>query len=113
MHSEVKLAPEEVRRVSGIVNQAYADMDAVATGIGAHAGAVAGAYNGSGTATAMENYENLGRSGRALAHALDAISASLGLTAVTGEETDEAARGAVSSVHVPATASDLGIAAQI
>ncbi|MGP4113354.1 hypothetical protein ACTWP5_20875 [Streptomyces sp. 4N509B] len=110
---EIKLSPEEVDRVKGIIAQAYVEMGQVATGIGGHAGNVGAAYNGSGTATAMETYEGLGRAGQALADALDGLSMDLGLTANTGRETDEAAFGALGNVAVPNTSSDLSIAAQV
>lgn len=113
MGAEVKLSPEEVDRVKGIVAQAYSDMNEVATGIGGHAGNVHTAYNGSGTATAVQTYENLGRAGQALARALDGLSQDLGLTANTGRETDQAAQGALGRVVAPPTISDPSIAAAI
>ncbi|MDT0341282.1 hypothetical protein [Streptomyces litchfieldiae] len=113
MHAEVKLSPEEVDRVMGIIAQAYTDMETVAAGIGGHAGTVSTAYNGTGTATAMETYENLGRAGQALANALDGLSQDLGLTSNTGRETDDAAHGALNNVIPVSTSSDHSIAAQI
>jgi uncharacterized protein YukE len=110
---EIKLAPEEVDRVMAIIGQAYTDMGQVATGIGGHAGNVPGAYNGAGTATAVETYDNLGRAGQALATALDGLSQDLGLTANTGRETDDAAHGALGNVVAPNTSVDLSVAAAI
>lgn len=113
MGAEVKLSPEEVDRVKGVIAQAYQDMNEVATGIGGHAANVHTAYNGSGTATAVQTYEDLGRAGQALARALDGLSQDLGITAATGRDTDEAARSALAQVVAPTTPTDLSIAAQI
>jgi uncharacterized protein YukE len=108
MSEEVKLAPDEVDRVMGIISQAYADMEAVASRIGGHSANVASAYHGAGTTTAMTTYDDLGRAGRALAEALDGLSQDLGLTAATGRETDADAHSALSRVQV--TGVDLGVA---
>jgi uncharacterized protein YukE len=113
MGAEVKLSPEEVDRVKGVIAQAYGDMNEVATGIGGHAGAMPTAYNGTGTAAAVQTYEDLGRAGQALANALDGLSQDLGVTANTGRETDDAAHGALNQVVAPSTPSDLTIAAQV
>lgn len=113
MSAEVKLSPEEVDRVKGIIAQAYADMEQVATGIGGHAGTMPVAYQGSGTATAVQTYENLGRAGQALARALDGLSQDLGVTANTGRETDDAAHGALNRVVAPNVSADPSIAAAI
>jgi uncharacterized protein YukE len=110
---EIKLSPEEVDRVKGIIAEAFSSMGEVATGIGGHAANVGTAYNGMGTATAMETYENLGRAGQALANALDGLSQDLGLTSNTGRETDDAADGALRNVVAPPTSADLSIAAAI
>jgi uncharacterized protein YukE len=112
MDEEIKLSPEEVSRVMGIINGAYTDMEEVAAGIGGHSASVGTAYNGAGTSRAMETYEDLGRAGQALANALDGLSRDLGVTADTGRETDADAFQALSQVSTPGTA-DLGIAAQI
>ncbi|MDT0446383.1 hypothetical protein [Streptomyces johnsoniae] len=113
MYEEVKLSPEEVDRVMGIIAQAFTDMEAVAAGIGGHAGTVGTAYNGTGTATAVETYEGLGRAGQALANALEGLSQDLGLTSSTGRETDDAAHGALNNVVPANMSSDHSIAAQI
>ncbi|WP_129837658.1 hypothetical protein [Streptomyces sp. RFCAC02] len=107
---EVKLAPEEVERVMGIIAQAYADMEAVATGIGGHSAQVAGAYNGGGTSRAEATYEDLGRAGQALASALDGLSQDLGLTASTGRETDADAANVLGGVDITGVRVDLGVA---
>lgn len=108
--NEVKLAPEEVQRVMGIIQQAYSDMEAVAHGIGAHSGNVRAAYQGGGTARAETTYQDLGRAGQALAHALDGLAQDLGLTANTGLETDAAAEGALNRVDTSGIRADLGVA---
>ncbi|MGP4109438.1 hypothetical protein ACTWP5_00795 [Streptomyces sp. 4N509B] len=113
MAEEVKLSPEEVDRVKGIIAQAQQDMNEVATGIGGHAGTVQTAYNGSGTATAVQNYENLGRAGEALSRALAALSQDLGVTAATGRETDQAAHSVMNRVVTPGAAPDPSIARAI
>ncbi|MDT0305677.1 hypothetical protein RM780_01695 [Streptomyces sp. DSM 44917] len=113
MAEEIKLSPEEVDRVMGIVNQAYTDMGEVAAGLGGHGATVGTAYTGGGTARAVETYEDLGRAGEALARALDGLSQDLGLTANTGRETDLDAEGALNRVTVPTVPADLSIAAQI
>ncbi|MDT0321273.1 WXG100 family type VII secretion target [Streptomyces millisiae] len=100
MSDEVKLAPEEVDRVMGVIAQAYSEMEAVATGIGGHSANVGSAYQGSGTRTAMATYEDLGRAGQALATVLDGLSQDLGLTANTGRETDADAEGVLNRVQV-------------
>ncbi|TDC72954.1 WXG100 family type VII secretion target [Streptomyces hainanensis] len=110
MSDEVKLAPEEVERVMGIIQQAYTDMEGVATGIGAHSANVSSAYNGGGTSRAVATYEDLGRAGQALAHALDGLSQDLGLTANTGRETDANAESALSRVDTSGVRIDLGVA---
>lgn len=113
MSAEIKIAPEAVDAVKGIIAQAYERMAQVAQGIGAHSGTVPTAYHGSGTATAMETYDNLGRSGQALANALDALSQDLGLTANTGRETDDSARTTLHRVVPVSTAPDQSIAAYV
>ncbi|RKN45617.1 hypothetical protein [Streptomyces hoynatensis] len=113
MAEVIKLAPEEVDRVMGVINGAYTEMDEVASGIGGHAGIVSTAYHGSGTSRAVETYEDLGKAGAALAHALDGLSRDLGLTANTGRETDADAHGALNQVTTPNIPADLTIAAQI
>ena len=113
MYEEVKLSPEEVDRVMAIVAGAYGDMETVSTRIGAHAGTVGAAYNGAGTATAVETYENLGRAGQALANALNGLSQDLGATSATGRETDDAAHGALGRVVPVNVSSDASIAAQL
>lgn len=113
MSDEVKLSPEEVDRVKGIIQQAYTDMETVATGIGAHAETVATAYQGGGTARARTTYEDLGRAGQALADALDGLSQDLGLTAATGRETDAEAEGVLNRVDTSSARVDLGIAQAI
>ncbi|WP_461033283.1 WXG100 family type VII secretion target [Streptomyces mayteni] len=100
MSEEIKLAPEEVERVKSIISQAYQDMEGVAHAIGAHSADVAEAYTGAGTGQAMETYDQLARTGRALADALDGLSQDLGVTADTGRETDSDAEAALSRVHV-------------
>jgi uncharacterized protein YukE len=112
-YEEVKLSPDEVDRVKGIIGQAFTDMAEVSTGIGGHSANMATAYNGAGTATAMETYENLGRAGQALADALDGLSQDLGITANTGRETDDEAFSALGQVTAPSIPSDLSISAQI
>ncbi|MDT0346577.1 WXG100 family type VII secretion target [Streptomyces litchfieldiae] len=113
MEEEIKLSPEEVDRVMGIINDAYSDMEEVAAGIGGHSANVGMAYHGGGTAQAVETYENLGRAGQALANALDGLSQDLGLTANTGRETDADAHQVLSQVVAPSTSPDLSIASQI
>ncbi|ARQ69493.1 WXG100 family type VII secretion target [Streptomyces marincola] len=111
---EVKLSPEEVDRVQAIINQAYTDMEAVAQGIGGHSASVGTAYTGSGTARAVENYEDLGRAGQALAEALDGLSRDLGLTATTGRETDLDAQNVLNNADVhQGPVPDSSIAARI
>ncbi|GAA1922869.1 hypothetical protein GCM10009716_34150 [Streptomyces sodiiphilus] len=111
---EIKLSPEELERVQGIIGQAYTDMEEVALGIGGHSGSVMSAYRGSGSARAMETYEDLGRAGRALADALDGLSRDVGLTSQTGRETDIEAQAAVNRAGTGAAApADLGIAQAI
>ncbi len=110
---EVKLSPEEVDRVQGIINQAYTDMEGVALGIGGHGANVGTAYTGSGTGRAVETYEDLGRAGQALADALDGLSQDLGLTANTGRETDLDAQNVLNNVQVQGPVPDAGIAARI
>ncbi|TDC27131.1 hypothetical protein E1265_02295 [Streptomyces sp. 8K308] len=100
MFEEVKLSPEEVDRVMGIINDAFSDMAEVSAGIGGHAANFGAAYNGSGTARGMETYEGLGRAGQALAEALNGLAQDLGLTSNTGRETDADAEGAVNQVTV-------------
>ncbi|MDT0343952.1 hypothetical protein [Streptomyces litchfieldiae] len=107
---EVKLAPEEVERVMGIIQQAYTDMEAVAVGIGGHSANVATAYNGGGTSRAVATYEDLGRAGQALANALDGLSQDLGLTAATGRETDADAESVLNGVDTSGIRVDLGVA---
>ncbi|KAB8167885.1 hypothetical protein FH609_009550 [Streptomyces sp. 3MP-14] len=113
MGDEIKLSPEEVDRVMAIINQAYTDMEEVATGIGGHSANVSTAYNGSGTGRAMETYDDLGRAGQALAAALDGLSQDLGLTATTGRETDADAQGVLNGVQTPGITPDAGIAQAI
>jgi uncharacterized protein YukE len=110
---EIKLSPEEVDRVKGIIADAFSDMAEVSTGIGGHGANLSTAYNGVGTATGMETYENLGKAGQALANALEGLSLDLGLTSNTGRETDDEAYGALNQVIAPSTPADLTIAAQI
>ncbi|RMI27792.1 hypothetical protein [Streptomyces triticirhizae] len=110
---EIKLSPEEVDRVQAIIARAYEDMGEVATGIGGHGISLGTAYRGSGTAVGVQTYEDLGRAGQALANALSGLSQGLGLTAATGRETDEQARGALQGVTAPTVPADLTIAAQI
>ncbi|GAB2929568.1 WXG100 family type VII secretion target [Streptomyces mayteni] len=115
MSEEVKLAPEEVDRVMGIINQAYSDMEAVSTRIGAFSGSIGDAYQGAGTTTAMSTYDDLNRAGQALATALDGLSQDLGLTANAGRETDAEAQAALSRVQVtsvgdPGTGVDMAVA---
>ncbi|GAA3858501.1 WXG100 family type VII secretion target [Streptomyces sedi] len=113
MSDEIKLSPEEVDRVMGVIGQAYTDMEEVATGIGGHGANVSTAYNGSGTGRAMETYEDLGRAGQALAGALDGLSRDLGLTATTGRETDAEAQHVLGGVQTPGVTPDAGIAQAI
>ncbi|MDT0318743.1 WXG100 family type VII secretion target [Streptomyces millisiae] len=112
MYEQVKLSPEEVDRVMAIVAGAYGDMETVSARIGAHAGTVGTAYNGMGTATAVETYENLQRAGQALANALDGLSQDLGVTSATGRETDDAAHGTLGRVLPVNVSADTSIAAQ-
>lgn len=107
---EVKLSPEQVDRVMGIIQQAYTDMEAVAAGIGAHGANVVNAYQGGGTARAQTTYEDLGRAGQALANALDGLSQDLGLTAATGRETDAEAEGVLNRVESVTVRADMSIA---
>jgi uncharacterized protein YukE len=113
MHSEIKLSVDDVVRVGAIINGAFDEMAQVATGIGGHADTVGTAYNGVGTATAMDNYQNLGRAGQALANALEGLSQDIGLTAQTGQQTDDEAHSTLRGVAAPTTPSDLSIAAQV
>lgn len=111
MHGdEVKLSPEEVERVMGIIQQAYTDMENVAHGIGAHSAHVSSAYLGGGTSRAQATYEDLGRAGQALANALDGLSQDLGLTAATGRETDADAAGVLNRVDTSGIRIDMSVA---
>ncbi|UED83390.1 WXG100 family type VII secretion target [Streptomyces profundus] len=110
---EIKLSPEEVEHVKGIIAQANEEMAQVATGIGRHGANLGTAYQGSGTAVGVQTYEDLGRAGQALANALNGLSQDLGLTAMTGRETDDTARAALQGVVAPNVSGDPSIAAQI
>ncbi|MDT0318812.1 hypothetical protein [Streptomyces millisiae] len=110
MSDEVKLAPEEVDRVMGVIQQAYTDMAGVAAGIGAHSANVSSAYHGGGTSRAVATYEDLGRAGQALAHVLDGLSQDLGLTANTGRETDADASSVLNGVDTSGIRIDAGVA---
>lgn len=111
--NEIKLSPEEVDRVKAVIAWAYGDMERIATGIGSHGANLNTAYQGSGTAVGVQNYENLGRAGQALANVLNRLSQDLGVTAATGRETDDAAHGALNRVVAPSTSADLSVAAQV
>lgn len=91
MSDEVKLSPDELSRVMGIVNDAYTEMQEVALGISGQGEGFAAGYNGLGTARGVENYENLGRNGDALARALDGLATDLGETLSHGQNADEEA----------------------
>ncbi|MFW6725077.1 hypothetical protein ACHZ98_34075 [Streptomyces sp. MAR4 CNY-716] len=113
MGAEVKLTPEEVDRVKGIIAQAYSEMTEVARGIGGQSGNLHMAYTGAGTATGVQNYENLGKAGEALGNALDRLSQDLGVTAAVGRETDDAAHGAMGRVVAPNVNPDAAVAGGI
>ncbi|WP_062214268.1 hypothetical protein [Streptomyces sp. NBRC 109706] len=113
MSDEIKLSPEEVDRVKLIISEAFSDMDEVALGIGGHGATVSSAYSGCGTGRAVENYEDLGRAGQALARALDGLSQDLGLTANTGREMDADAMSVLNGVQTPGVIPDAGIASAI
>lgn len=91
MSDEVKLAPDELGRVMGIINGAFSKMQEVARGISGQGESFAVGYVGLGTARGVEHYENLGRNGEALARALDGLATDLGETLSHDQNADEEA----------------------
>lgn len=96
MGDEIKLTPAEVARVQSVLNDAFQEMDEVASDIQNNGTNLHIAYQGSGLARGVENYENLGWNGHALARVLEGLSEDLGVTITAGENTDAEAQAALS-----------------
>jgi hypothetical protein len=113
MSEEVKLSPEEATRVQQIIDDAFAEMEAVSRGITADGGRVYEALLGGGTAQAAENYEGLGRFGQVLAENLRGLASDLNVTINTGIDTDAQAEAQVRQVASNSSVPDPSISAAI
>ncbi|MFE7136686.1 aliphatic sulfonate ABC transporter substrate-binding protein [Streptomyces sp. NPDC057644] len=96
---DVNVSTERLKEIEGIVMDAFDRMAQSAKTVGSQGEQISLAYQGSGTATAMDTYTNLAGAGKALSDALEGLKSDLGLTSEHGHETDDAARQAMSGAN--------------
>jgi hypothetical protein len=84
----VNISTDEVGRIQKIVADAMDRMAASAVKVHGQAEVSSMAYRGSGTATVVDSYTNLGGAGKALSHALNGLMSDLGATNATAHEMD-------------------------
>jgi uncharacterized protein YukE len=100
----VNISTEEVGRIEKIVADAMDRMASSAVKVHSQADASAVAYRGSGTATVVDSFTNLGGAGKALSNALNGLLSDLGATNATAHEMDastaQAARAGAADLTV-------------
>lgn len=96
---DVNVSTGRLKEIEGIVMDAFDRMAQSAKTVGGQGEQIGLAYQGSGTATAMDTYANLAGAGTALGDALQGLKDDLGLTGEVGHETDDAARQTMSGAN--------------
>lgn len=92
---DVNISTDALKGIEGIVDDAFERMSTSAKTVGNQGEAIAVAYKGTGTATAMDSYSNLAGAGQALSDALEGLKSDLNLTGEQGHETNQQADDAM------------------